>query len=224
MEAEQVTVRDAAGHNVRGAQAFIDRIGQPPDDTLEPGARRSWVVPIHWFWGTRRDSLLSTSFVFDPGVYTIGVTFPDQYRITSAVTHLLVRMPLERDSADRLKFMSAVGRARAAIAAARSLDAAVPILRDAIDDTGLAAYHTILVCDVPATFEGTAPAYSPTFAARMDSLRLLLLGRKAGAPDLARRAECVRNIRALTGAIPDSVLASDLQIRERLAREQVRPN
>ncbi len=165
----EVAVRSTSGADTRRSWTFIDVLGGGATDTLAPGETLDWIVPVHWYWGSRVERTAGFSYyALAPGEYAVSIVFPDRYSIAPDTVRLRVRARTPEEDRARWAFLAGVPRA---LSAARDGgDAALNALMRLHRDTLLAPYTTQLLCDVAGAMEAVG-AHLGRFPSVVDSLR-----------------------------------------------------
>ena len=183
----QVSVHSSTGADMMRSMGFVDVLYAYgiPKDTIPAGGDLHWVMPLHWFFGSREDTAMGwMSHVLAPGRYRADLVFPRTANITEATLEFAIR---ER-TPDEERVLDAFRVLVARLRATGSVDSAVGSIGAAYRDTALTPFHSLLLLEVASVLPARSGNRSTSYEQAIDSLRSDLALRSSG-PELVRLRE-----------------------------------
>ena len=187
----QVSVHSSTGADMLRSMGFVDVLYAYgiPRDTIPAGGDLHWVMPLHWFFGSREDTALSwMTHVLGPGSYRADLVFPRTANITDATVEFAIRERTADENRILDFFRAWVARFHHDVRAGGSVDSALGSIGAAYRDTVLAPFHSVLLLEIASVLPVRAGKYSASYEQAIDSLRRDLAQRSSG-PDLVRLRE-----------------------------------
>lgn len=206
INASTLTVQTSSGADATRHQAWADAGGPIPTDTLLPGESMSWVMPMHWYWGSYRESSEAWMyFAFAPDRYRVAITFPPSFQVDGDTMTFTVRGRTPEEDRARALFLRRTDQAYDNAHSDHNTNRAIAIIRSLHADPSMAPYSTLLLCEIAAVIEVAGRA-GASYQSDIEEMRV---ERMATAP----RAEQVRLIQNLKPARLDSLARSQAALR-----------
>lgn len=221
LQESDVVIRDSAGRQVPQLVSVVDgAYSVAPRDTLMPGESLDWVNPIHWYHGSRRDTILTwENFTFDPGRYSVRLVFPRAMGLPEAAFDLVIRQPsVDEERALRVFHDGA----RAVLLKARrtgSIDSVLPDIIALEQDSTQGPFRVVILCELPGIAGVFAHQNDSRYRAGLDSV-LRNRAIAARGPEQTRLLQCIPMDRFAPLVQSDPALAAIPFTQQRLRRHR----
>lgn len=219
LEDSDVVIRDSAGQQVPQIVSVVDGARSvAPRDTLMPGQSLDWVNPIHWYHGSRRDTILTwENFAFDPGRYRVRLVFPSAMGLPEAAFDLVIRQPSDGEERALRVFHDG---ARAVLLKARrtgSIDSVLPDIMALERDSTQGPFRVTILCELAGIAGVFAHQNDSHYRVGLDSV-IRNRAVAASGPEQTRLLQCIPKDRFAALVQSDAALTVIPFTRQRLRR------